>query len=96
VLQRHERGLDQLLEQFEDADEPVTTVVDIEQTIAEAIGPDPEPELQMAGAVAVYLAYRRDELNAPPAELLRLAARAEFDDKPPDPVVRWLKSQGVR
>jgi len=89
-------GLDRLLEQFEDADQPVTAVPDVEETIDGAIGLDPDPQLEMARAVAVYLAYRRDELNAPPAELLRLAARAEFDDKPPEPVARWLESQGVR
>src|SRR3954464_13644912 len=51
---------------FEDADEPVTAVQDIEQRMAEAAGaPDPEgdiPSLQMAAAVATYLAFRRDQL----------------------------------
>jgi hypothetical protein len=88
-------GLDSLLERFEDADQPVTAVPDIERALDEAVGSDPEPELEMARAVAVYLAYRRDELNAPPLELLRLAARAEFGDRPPKPVARWLEWQGV-
>lgn len=89
-------GLDRLLERFEDADQPVTAVPDVELAIDQTIGPDPEPQLEMARAVAVYLAYRRDELDAPPVELLRLAARAEFDDKPPETVARWLESHGVR
>jgi hypothetical protein len=49
----------------------------------------------MARAVVTYLAYRRDEIDAPPVELLRLAARAEFDGDPPDYVARWLELQGV-
>ncbi len=80
-------GLDALLVRFEDADQPISTIGDIEQLIGEAIGAiaadDPEPELQMAGAVVVYLAHRRDELAEEPEELLRLAARAEFDGNPP-------------
>jgi hypothetical protein len=30
-----------------------------------------------------------------PADLLRLAARAEFGDDPPEAVARWLAQQGV-
>jgi hypothetical protein len=33
--------------------------------------------------------------TAPPIELLRLAARAEFHDDPPEHVAAWLASQGV-
>jgi hypothetical protein len=50
----------------------------------------------MAGAVATYLAYRRDEVGDDPAEILTLAARAEFDGKPPDVVRSWLADRGVR
>jgi hypothetical protein len=49
----------------------------------------------MAVAVATYLAFRRDELNDDPADVLRLAARAEFDGQPPDNVRQWLEEQGV-
>jgi hypothetical protein len=45
--------------------------------------------------VITYLAYRRDELEAAPVELLRLAARAEWGGQPPDYVARWLELQGV-
>ena len=89
-------GLDRLLERFEDADLPISAVPNIEQAMDETLGPGREPQLEMARAVIVYLAHRRDELNAPPSELLRLAARAEFDDRPPDPVAGWLESQGAR
>lgn len=84
---------------FEDADEPVTTVEDVEQRMAEAAGAlDPDgdiPALQMAAAVATYLAFRRDEMDDEPEELLRLAARAEFEGSPPPVVVDWLEEQGV-
>ncbi|HZU39716.1 MAG TPA: hypothetical protein VE992_01620 [Solirubrobacteraceae bacterium] len=92
-------GLDDLLERFEDADEPITAVGDIEQRLDEALGPPDADEgdaaLTMARAVVVYLAHRRDELGAAPVELLRLAARAEFHGEPPDYVARWLAEQGV-
>jgi hypothetical protein len=84
---------------FEDADEPVAGLEDIEQRMAEAAGAlDPEgdiPALQMAAAVATYLAFRRDEFEDEPDELLRLAARAEFNGNPPAAVAGWLEEQGV-
>ena len=84
---------------FEDADEPVAGVEDVEQRLAEAAGAlDPEgdsPALQMAAAVATYLAFRRDQLDDDPEELLRLAARAEFDGQPPAEVESWLEEQGA-
>ena len=92
-------GLDALLLRFEDADHPIAGLADIDQIVAEAIGAiaadDPEPELQMAGAVIVYLAYRRDEIDEDPAELLRLAARSEFKGHPPPEVAAWLEQQGI-
>ena len=66
---------------FEDADEPVTAVEDIEQRMAEAAGAlDPGgdiPSVQMAAAVATYLAFRRDEIGADPDDLIRRATAAE-------------------
>jgi hypothetical protein len=82
------------LTRYEDADEPVTAVVDVEQRLAEAAGAlDPQQEsgtLQVAVAVATYLAHRRDELPDDPDEIVRLAVRAEFDGSPPAPVADWL------
>ncbi len=84
---------------FEDADEPVAGLEDIEQRMAEAAGAlDPEgdiPSLQMAAAVATYLAFRRDEVEEDAEELLRLASRAEFNGNPPAAVANWLEEQGV-
>ena len=67
--------------------------------MAEAAGAlDPEgdiPSLQMAAAVATYLAFRRDQLDDDPDEILRLASRAEFNGNPPPAVANWLDEQGV-
>jgi hypothetical protein len=45
--------------------------------------------------VITYLRFRRDEVDVSDPELLRLAARAEFNGKPPDYVAQWLAQQGV-
>ena len=49
----------------------------------------------MALAVAAYLAHRRDQLGAEREQVLRLAARAEFDGAPPPHVAAWLSERGV-
>ncbi len=93
-------ALDELLERFEDADEPVTAAPELDERIAEAFGAlDPEredPALAMAEAVVLYLARRRDEVGAPAADVLRLAARAEFHGHPPAHVEAWLRELGVQ
>jgi hypothetical protein len=70
-----------LLTRFEDRDEPITTVGDVEEQLAEAHGiidPDRDSEaLSNAVAVATYLAFRRDEITAEPDELIRRATAAE-------------------
>jgi hypothetical protein len=92
-------GLGDLLARFEDADEPVGDPANARLRIDEALGAlDPDGTdgaLQTAGAVAVYLAYRRDEVGDAPGEILRLAARAEFDGEPPTPVAQFLAAAGV-
>ena len=90
----------QLTLRFEDADWPVSGILEsIEQRLAEAAGTlDPQedsPGLQVAAAVAVYLAHRRDELDENPDHVLRMAARAEFDGKPPANVAQWLETAGI-
>ena len=80
-------GLDDLLARFEDADEPLSSTLaeSAAQRIAEGVGAlDPQAEdgaVQMAGAVATYLAYRRDEV--------------EFEGAPPDVVRDWLADAGI-
>jgi hypothetical protein len=95
-------GLDDLLERFEDDDQPLSsaTADSVAQQIAEGIGAlDPQQEdgaVQMAGAVATYLAYRRDALEEEAGALLELAARAEFEGHPPEPVRQWLADVGIQ
>lgn len=90
----------QLAQRFEDADWPVSGILEtIEQRMAEAAGTlDPQedsPGLQMATAVAVYLAHRRDELQEDPVQVLRMTARAEFEGRPPAHVAQWLETAGI-
>ena len=94
-------GLDDLLARFEDDDEPLSSTLaeSAAQRIAEGVGAlDPQQEdgaVQMAGAVATYLAYRRDEVSEEPGALLELAARAEFNGRPPEVVRAWLADVGI-
>jgi hypothetical protein len=92
--------LGDLLAQFEDADEPVTAIENLEERVALAVeGVDVEiddPAVSMAAATILYLARRRDELHDDPSKILRLAARAEWKGDPPQQVVDWLADRGVR
>ena len=90
----------QLAQRFEDADWPVSGILEtIEQRMAEAAGAlDPQqdsPGLQVATAVTVYLAHRRDELRDDPVHVLRMTARAEFEGNPPAHVAQWLETAGI-
>ena len=92
-------GLAELLRRFEDADEPIAAVDDVEQRLNVAIGPaapdEDDAALTMARALVRYLAHRGDELEEDPVELLVLASRAEFGPNPPARVARWLELQGI-
>jgi hypothetical protein len=92
-------GVGDLLGPVEDSDEPVTAHADIETDLAELKGrvdpQDEDPAVMMAIAVATYLAFRRDEMDDDPADLLRLAARAEYNGNPPEIVRAWLDEHGV-
>src|ERR1700754_1399189 len=95
-------GLDDLLARFEDADEPLSSAraESAAMQIAEGIGAlDPQEEdgaVQMAGAVATYLAYRRDEVDDDAGALLALAPRAVFEARPPVVVREWLEDAGIQ
>lgn len=84
---------------FEDDDEPVRGL-DVEERVADVLSRlDPavaNGSLSMAGAITVYLSYRRDELHAAPEEIIRLAARSEWEKEPPTIVRDWLDERGIR
>jgi hypothetical protein len=84
----------ELATRFGDADEPVRGVL---ETLEERLawGADEDAPVVMAQALVLYLAHRLDEIDDDEEDLLRLAARAEFDGKPPDNVVAWLSERGV-
>jgi hypothetical protein len=85
---------------FEDADEPVSALPDLESRMANVLQTlDPavaSGTLSMLGALTTYLAYRRDELGADDETLLRLAARAEWNGEPPQAARDWLDARGVK
>jgi hypothetical protein len=84
---------------FEDDDEPVAGLDDVEGRVAEVLSElDPavnNGSLSVAGAVTVYLSFRRDELHENPRELVRLAVRAEWNDEPPAAVTDWLDEHNL-
>ena len=87
------------LRQFEDADEPITTVENVEERVAlaaEGVDVDvDDPSVSVVNAVIIYLAHRRDEMDDEPEKILRLAARSEWKGDPPEPIVDWLSDRGV-
>jgi hypothetical protein len=93
-------NLGHLLEFFEDEDEPVAGIENLEERVAIAVeGVDvdiDDPAVSVAAATILYLAHRRDELHADPKRILRLAARAEWKGDPPEAVEDWLADRGVR
>ncbi|MBV9309703.1 MAG: hypothetical protein JOZ73_02670 [Solirubrobacterales bacterium] len=92
-------ALGDFLAQFEDADEPITAIQNLEERVAIAEeGVDIEiedPAVSMAAATILYLARRRDELRDDPNKILRLVARAEWKGDPPEIVREWLADRGV-
>ena len=78
---------------FEDADEPVTAIENLEERIG--FGADEDPAVVVAQAVVLYLAHRRDELDEDDDTILSLAVRSEFDANPPQSVTDWLADRGV-
>jgi hypothetical protein len=78
----------------EDDNIPVRSILDeLEERID--WGADEDPSVVMAQAVVLYLAHRLDEVDDDPDEILKLAARSEFDGSPPEPVEAWLAGNGI-
>lgn len=91
-------GVDDAVTNFaarhEDDDIPVRGILDgLEERLG--FGVDEDPSVVMAQAVTLYLAHRIDEADDDPDEILLLAARSEFDGKPPAPVEDWLSRNGI-
>ncbi len=87
-------------ERFEDADEPISAVLDgLEERLADAVEEvDVElddPAVAVTIAIVQYLARRRDELDADADTIMRLAVRAEWRGDPPSSVLAWLGERGV-
>jgi hypothetical protein len=85
---------------FEDADDPISALDDVPARVGLVLA-DLDPavangSLAVAGAIVMYLSYRRDELHADPEELVRLAARAEWQDDLPAVVADWLDERGLK
>ncbi len=84
---------------YEDSDEPVTALEgrdrEFFETAERVQGSMPGGGVQMAAAVATYIAFRRDELTDDDADLLRLAARAEYGESPPEEIALWLREAGM-
>jgi hypothetical protein len=91
-------GADEAVSAFavrhEDDDVPVRSILDeLEDRIA--FGADEDPAVVMAQAITLYLAHRLDEVDADRDEILQLAARSEFDGRPPQSVQDWLELNGI-
>jgi hypothetical protein len=78
----------------EDDNIPVRSILD-ELEERNDWGADEDPSVVMAQAVVLYLAHRLDEVDDDPDEILKLAARSEFDGSPPEPVEAWLAGNGI-
>jgi hypothetical protein len=79
---------------YEDDDVPVRGILDgLDERLA--FGADEDSSVVMAQAVTLYLAHRLDEIDDDADEILRLAARSEFDGHPPEPVRSWLERNGI-
>jgi hypothetical protein len=85
--------------QFEDADEPIAGIQNLEERLAlaaEGVDADvSDPTISLANGVILYLAHRRDEFDDDPDDILRLAARAEWKGHPPEAVVDLLSARGI-
>ena len=96
-----DQTLGRFQEQFEDDDEPITAVENVEERLAIATeGVDYEienPAVSVAIAVVLYLARRHGaaSYDRNPRELMRLAARAQWRQDPPSAVATWLADRGV-
>jgi hypothetical protein len=91
--------LGRLLEEFEDDDEPISGVDQLDEVLAEAeldVDADGEdPQVALAIAVARYLAHHRGALDTEPDRLVREAVRWQWHRHPPEGVDDLLADRGI-
>jgi hypothetical protein len=89
----------ELVLRFEDRDEPIKAVVDVEGMMAEAVRrlevdvEEDDPALAVVGAIVTYLRFRTTEADDDPDRLIELAVDAEYKGSPPPTVAAWLDGQ---
>jgi hypothetical protein len=83
-----------LVLRFEDRDEPIRALDDVEELMAETTRSldveEDDPALTLTGAVVTYLRFRTNQADDDPERLLELAIDAEFKGSPPPKVVAYL------
>lgn len=88
--------LGRLEEQFEDDDEPVTAVENLQERLAIALeGTDVDgenPAVAVASAIVLFVAAHAGHANADhdPDELIELAVKAQWHGNPPRYVAEWV------
>jgi hypothetical protein len=88
-----------LAQDFEDDDEPVSGVDQLDEVLADAeldVDADGnDPEVALAIAVARYLAHHRGALGADDERLIAQAVRWQWHDHPPDDLKEVLGERGI-
>ena len=94
----HDDAIASILTAFEDDDRPARGVEDIAEVMGStARGVDPEgdsPGARVTAAVATFLATQ-PEGGDDRHSTLRVAVRTAYGDAVPEPVVEWLREEGV-
>jgi hypothetical protein len=90
----NDEAVSEFVARYEDVDEPVRGILDgLDERIR--FGADEIETVQIAQAITLYLAHRLDSVDDDPQDIIRLAAREEFDGQPPENVQRWLDEAGI-
>jgi hypothetical protein len=94
----HDDAIASLLRAFEDDDRPARGVEDIADVLGSTVrGVDPEgdsPGARVTAAVATFLATS-PEGGDDRESTIRVAVRTAYGDEVPEPVVDWLRDEGV-
>jgi hypothetical protein len=90
-----------LVLRFEDRDEPIRAIEDVDELMAEAVRSldvdveDDDPALAIVGAVVTYLRFRTNQAEDDPDRLIELAVDAEYKGDPPPRIAAWMAGDGV-